>query len=96
MKRCFLHAATGAVAAVLAIPAIAADVLPGATVAERALNGAKAYIEKNGGAENLKLTMLLSSLYRNSMPDFTPGVDPSSPGSRSRTFRSGTPTFRPR
>ena len=71
MKRCFLQAATGAVAAVLALPAIAADVLPGATVSERALNGAKEYIEKNGGAENLKLTMLLSSLYRNSMPDFT-------------------------
>ena len=71
MKRCFLHVASAVAAAALALPAIAADVLPGATVAERALNGAKEHIEQHGGAENLKLTMLPSSLYRNSMPDFT-------------------------
>ena len=71
MKRGFLQAAaSAAAAAALAAPAIAAGVLPGDTVAERALNGAKEYIEKHG-LENPKLTMLLSSLYRNSMPDFT-------------------------
>ena len=70
MKRCFTQAAAAALTAALAAPSFAADVLPGATVAERALNGAKEYLEKHG-LENPKLTMLLSSLYRNSMPDFT-------------------------
>ena len=70
MKRGFMQAAAAAAAAALTIPATAADVLPGDTVAERALAGAKEYIEKHG-LENPKLTMLLSSLYRNSMPDFT-------------------------
>jgi len=46
-----------------------AQVLPGTTVEERAINGAKEYIKKN----NLKapsLTMLMVSLFKNSMPTF--------------------------
>ena len=46
-----------------------AQAVPGNTVEERAVTGAKAYLQKNNlkGAE---LNMLLNSLFRNAMPDF--------------------------
>jgi ABC-type glycerol-3-phosphate transport system substrate-binding protein len=49
---------------------VRADVLPGATVEERAINGTKEYIKKN----NLKdpaLTMLMLARFKNALPTFT-------------------------
>lgn len=51
-----------------ATPALA-QVLPGATVEERAINGAKEYIKKNN-LKNPVLTMLVMSLFKNAMPTF--------------------------
>ena len=51
-----------------AIP-VRAQVLPGATVEERAVNGAKEYIKKNN-LKNPTLTMLMVSLFKNAMPAF--------------------------
>jgi ABC-type glycerol-3-phosphate transport system substrate-binding protein len=53
---------------VVIIPVLA-QTLPGATVEERAINGAREYIKKH----NLKepsLTMLMISLFKNSMPAY--------------------------
>ncbi len=47
-----------------------AEVLPGATVEERAVNGAKEYL-KNNNLKNPALTMLMISLFKNAMPTFT-------------------------
>src|SRR5687768_17443437 len=47
-----------------------AQVVPGATVEERAVNGAKAYLQKHN-LKNVEQSILLSSLYRNSFPDFS-------------------------
>jgi multiple sugar transport system substrate-binding protein len=46
-----------------------AQTLPGDTVEERAVNGAKAYIEEHK-LENPTLTMLLVSLFKNAMPTY--------------------------
>lgn len=46
-----------------------AQVLPGATVEERAINGAKEYIKKNT-LKDPSLTMLMISLFKNAMPTF--------------------------
>ena len=46
-----------------------AEVLPGATVEERAVNGAKEYL-KNNNLKNPALTMLMISLFKNAMPTF--------------------------
>ncbi|HEY5867811.1 MAG TPA: extracellular solute-binding protein [Candidatus Tectomicrobia bacterium] len=49
---------------------VRADVLPGTTVEERAINGAKEYMKKN----NLKdptLTMLMLARFKNALPTFT-------------------------
>ncbi|MDP7505754.1 MAG: hypothetical protein QF774_17260, partial [Nitrospinota bacterium] len=46
-----------------------AQVLPGATVEERAINGAKAYIKKHN-MKNPTQTMLLISLFKNAQPKF--------------------------
>jgi multiple sugar transport system substrate-binding protein len=46
-----------------------AEVLPGATVEERAINGAKEYI-KQQNLKNPSLTMLMISLLKNAMPTF--------------------------
>ena len=43
---------------------------PGATVEERAINGAKAYLQKHN-LKDVEQTILLSSLYNNSFPDFS-------------------------
>lgn len=53
----------------LAVPAVRAQVLPGATVEERAINGAKEYMKKNN-LKNPALTMLTMSLFKNAMPTF--------------------------
>ena len=61
MKKCIILAACLSVAA----PAAAQQ----DPVAQRAVDGAKAYVAKNN-LENPKLDVLLNSLYRNSFPDF--------------------------
>jgi len=53
----------------LSIPAVLADVLPGATVEERAINGAREYVKQNN-LQNPSLTMLMISRFKNSMPTF--------------------------
>ena len=53
----------------LDIPAVLADVLPGATVEERAINGAREYIKQNN-LKNPSQTMLMISRFKNSMPTF--------------------------
>ena len=62
------------VAALVMLMALAglaeAQVVPGATVEDRAINGAKAYLQKHN-LKNVEQTILLSSLYNNSFPDFS-------------------------
>src|SRR5205823_6421687 len=53
----------------LGVPAVLAQVLPGATVEERAITGAKEYIKKNN-LKNPSLTMLMIALFKNAMPTF--------------------------
>ena len=48
---------------------VLADVLPGATVEERAINGAKEYIKKNN-LKNPSLTMLMIARFKNALPTF--------------------------
>src|SRR5262245_5587146 len=55
---------------VFASGAASAQPVPGATVEERAINGAKAYLQKNN-LKNVEQTILLSSIYNNSFPDFS-------------------------
>ena len=52
-----------------AASAAVAQVLPGATPEERAVNGAKAYIKKHG-LKNPTQTMLLISLFKNAQPKY--------------------------
>ncbi len=47
-----------------------AQTIEGATPAERAVNGAKEYVKKNN-LQNPQQKMLLNSLFRNAMPEFT-------------------------
>ena len=49
--------------------ASAADVVPGATVEERAVNGAKAYMKKVG-TDKIEITMMMVSLFAKSMPKY--------------------------
>jgi len=61
------------VAAVMVVgvaSAAGAQPVPGATVEERAINGARAYLQKHN-LKNVEQTILLSSLYNNSFPDFS-------------------------
>ncbi|MBW2209157.1 MAG: hypothetical protein JRG79_19825, partial [Deltaproteobacteria bacterium] len=46
-----------------------ADMLPGATVEERCINGAKAYIKKKG-LKNPTLTVLQNALFKNAQPKY--------------------------
>src|SRR2546429_5771397 len=46
-----------------------AQTVPGATVEERAVNGAKAYVKKVG-AEKLELTMMMVSLFAKAQPKY--------------------------
>jgi multiple sugar transport system substrate-binding protein len=49
---------------------VLADVLPGETVEERAVNGAKEYIKKNN-LKNPSLTMLMLARFKNALPALT-------------------------
>lgn len=49
---------------------VRADVLPGETVEERAINGAKEYIKKNN-LKNPALTMLMLARFKNALPALT-------------------------
>ena len=49
---------------------VRADVLPGETVEERAVNGAKEYI-KNNNLKNPSLTMLMMARFKNALPALT-------------------------
>ena len=49
---------------------VLADVLPGETVEERAVNGAKEYIKKNN-LKNPSLTMLMMARFKNALPALT-------------------------
>jgi ABC-type glycerol-3-phosphate transport system substrate-binding protein len=53
----------------VAVFAVWGQTLPGATVEERAVNGAKEYIKKHN-LTNPTLTMLMISLFKNSMPTY--------------------------
>jgi multiple sugar transport system substrate-binding protein len=53
----------------LVVSSALAQTLPGATVEERAVNGAREYIKKHNLKEP-KLTMLMISLFKNSMPTY--------------------------
>jgi multiple sugar transport system substrate-binding protein len=53
----------------LADDTVLSQTLPGATVEERAVNGAKAYVKKHN-LTNPTLTMLMISLFKNSMPKY--------------------------
>src|SRR3954463_3637760 len=66
MKRSFVIGA--ALAALMGAAEVAAEV-PGATVEERAVNGAKRYIEKNK-LQNPKTTILLNSLFQQVQPAY--------------------------
>jgi multiple sugar transport system substrate-binding protein len=69
MKHVRIGAWLGAFCLVLGVASALAQALPGATVEERAINGAREYLKKH----NLKdptLTMLMISLFKNSMPTY--------------------------
>ena len=70
MRLVWLGAMLLLVALPLGATPVRADVLPGATVEERAINGAKEYMKKN----NLKdpaLTMLMLTRFKHALPTFT-------------------------
>ncbi|MGI9336683.1 MAG: extracellular solute-binding protein, partial [Gammaproteobacteria bacterium] len=69
MKRLAMLVLKGAICLAVMTSSALAQNLPGATVEERAINGAKRYIEENG-LENPSLTMLLISLFKNAMPAY--------------------------
>lgn len=69
MKRVGLAILLGMVCLGLAVSPTLAQTLPGATVEERAVNGAKEYIKKHGLTTPTQ-TMLMISLFKNSMPKY--------------------------
>ncbi len=69
MKRILLGIIALAVAAGLALPQAFGQTLPGATVEERAINGAKAYIKKHN-LKNPTLTVLQNALFKNAQPKY--------------------------
>src|SRR5215475_12282711 len=54
----------------LGVSPVLADVLPGETVEERAVNGAKEYIKKNN-LKNSSLTMLMIAQFKSTLPVLT-------------------------
>ncbi|MGH7335466.1 MAG: ABC transporter substrate-binding protein, partial [Candidatus Rokuibacteriota bacterium] len=56
-------------AVVAASSAGATDVVPGSTVEERAVNGAKAYLKK-AGVDKIELTMMMVSLFAKAQPKY--------------------------
>lgn len=69
MKRLGLAILLGMAWLGLAVSPTLAQTLPGATVEERAVNGAKEYIKKHG-LTNPMQTMLMISLFKNAMPKY--------------------------
>ncbi len=69
MKRLGLAILLGMAWLGLTVSPTLAQTLPGATVEERAVNGAKEYIKKHG-LTNPMQTMLMISLFKNSMPKY--------------------------
>ncbi|MDA1000208.1 MAG: extracellular solute-binding protein [bacterium] len=69
MKRLAMGILAAATVLVLAGGPALAQVLPGATVEERAINGAKAYIKKHN-LKNPTLTVLQNALFKNAQPEY--------------------------
>ncbi len=69
MKRILLGTLIFMVSTVLLASLAIAQVLPGATVEERAINGAKAYIKKHK-LKNPTLTVLQNALFKNAQPKY--------------------------
>jgi multiple sugar transport system substrate-binding protein len=69
MKRYSTAIAGALLACILGASSAAAQVLPGATVAERAVNGAKQYIKEHN-LKDPKITILLNSLFKNAQPAY--------------------------
>jgi multiple sugar transport system substrate-binding protein len=67
MRRVWLGALLILVGLHLGVAPVCADVLPGETVEERAINGAKEYIKKNT-LKNPSLTMLMLARFKNALP----------------------------
>ena len=61
--------ALSALAGSLSVAVAVAQTVPGATVDERAVNGAKEYL-KQKKVQNPKITILLNSLYQNALPAY--------------------------
>ena len=70
MQRVWLGALLLLVGLSLGVTPVRADVLPGETVEERAVNGAKEYIKKNT-LKNPSLTMLMIARFKNALPALT-------------------------
>lgn len=69
MRRVWLGLVLLCGVAMLSLPPGLAQVLPGATVEERAINGARDYVKKHN-LKDTSLTMLMISLFKNAMPTF--------------------------
>ena len=67
-RHCFAAAVLVVVGSMMGSAAIAQDV-PGATVDERAINGAKEYV-KQKKLTNPKITILLNSIFQNAQPAY--------------------------
>src|SRR3546814_9627559 len=69
MKRTFATATALSFAGTLGLLCAGTASAQDDPVAQRAIDGARAYVEENG-LENPSIDILLNSLYRNSLPDF--------------------------
>src|SRR5262249_5549973 len=70
MRLVWLGALLLLIALHLSATPVLADVLPGETVEERAINGAKEYIKKNN-LKNPSVTMLMVARFKNALPALT-------------------------
>jgi len=69
MKKFMLIFVIAAVCLGLSVAAALSQVLPGATVEERAINGAKAYVKKHN-LKDPQITVLQASLFKNAQPTY--------------------------
>jgi len=69
MRRVWLGALLLLAGLYLSVPTVLGEVLPGVTVEERAINGAREYIKQNN-LKNPSLTMLVISRFKNALPTF--------------------------
>src|SRR3546814_18921003 len=69
MKRTFATATALSFAGTLGLLCAGTASAQDDPVAQRAIDGARAYVEENG-LENPSIDILLNSLYRNSLPDY--------------------------